>query len=431
MGNWQLSSVLDFLHIEVGEVSSALAFGLLLALGLFGGRLAKRFGLPAITGYLVFGILLNPYVTNRIDPSHHYFNPEIIEQLVDLIEIIALSYIAYIIGGSLRLDTLRGLGKRISSVTLIQGAVPFLFVFLLVAFVGPFVAPPDMLVGSNSYLALGLVAGSISLATAPAATIAVLHEVKARGPMTTTILGVVALDDALAVVAFILMAGVATAILQGGVDSVSQLLLSPVIHLVLSVLLGVVFGYLLIYVSRFFRGQRGTMTLVVLGTVVLCGGIAEMLGFEYILTCMAFGFVVVNQMKSTRLIDMALSMEDMVFVAFFAVVGANFDFDQLGVATIIGSLLLIARFAGKYLGAWLGATAAKSPPNVRKWLGITLLPQAGVSIGLATSAANMPGLASIGTLLMSSIFVAVIITEIIAPPLVRIAVMRSGEGHAV
>ncbi|MCK5430954.1 MAG: hypothetical protein KAI94_15870, partial [Anaerolineales bacterium] len=86
---------------------------------------------------------------------------------------------------------------------------------------------------------------------------------------------------------------------------------------------------------------------------------------------------------------------------------------------------------GKYLGAWLGATAAKSPPNVRKWLGITLLPQAGVSIGLATSAANMPGLASIGTLLMSSIFVAVIITEIIAPPLVRIAVMRSGEGHAV
>jgi Kef-type K+ transport system membrane component KefB len=145
-----LSSILEFLHIEVGEVSSALAFGLLLALGLFGGRLAKRLGLPAITGYLVFGILLNPYVTNRIDPSHHYFNPEIIEQLVDLIEIIALSYIAYIIGGSLRLDTLRGLGKSISSITLIQGAVPFIFVFLLVAFIGPFVAPPNMLVGSNS-----------------------------------------------------------------------------------------------------------------------------------------------------------------------------------------------------------------------------------------------------------------------------------------
>jgi len=426
-----LGGFLGFLHIEISEVSSALTFGLLLALGLLGGRLARRLKLPAITGYLVFGILLNPYITDFIDPLHNYFNPETIKQLVDLIEVIALSYIAYIIGGSLILDRLRGLGKSISVVTLVQGFFPFLFVFLILAFVGPFVAPEGMLEGRNAYIALGLVAGSIALATAPAATVAVLHEVKARGPMTTTILGVVALDDALAVMAFILMTGVGTAILQGGVDSVSHLLLSPFIHLVLSVLLGVVFGYLLIYVSRFFRGQRNTMTLVVLGSVVICGGVAEMLGFEYILTCMACGFVVVNQMKSTRLIDMALTMEDMVFVAFFAIVGANFDFTQLGGATIIGSLLLITRFAGKYLGAWLGATAVKSPQHVRKWLGITLWPMAGVSIGLATSVGHLEGLAVIGNLLMSSVFVAVIITAIIAPPLVRIGITRSGEANRV
>jgi len=415
------------LHIELGEVSSALTFGLL-ALGLFGGRLAKRLGLPAITGYLLFGILLNPYITGKIDPAGHYFDPEIIKQLSELIEVIALSFIAYIIGGSLMLDTLRGLGKSISIVTVIQGLVPFVFVFLLLAFAGPPLAK-GVLDGSNSYFAFGLVAGAIALATAPAATVAVLHEVKARGPMTTTILGVVALDDALAVIAFILMTGVAAAMLQGGGVALSDLLLIPLLHLVLSVALGVLFGYLLIFVSRFFRGQRGTMTLVVLGSVIMCGGIAKMLGFEYILTCMAFGFVVVNQMKSTRLIDMALSMEDMVFVVFFAVVGAHFDFSRLGEATIIGSLILVARFAGKYLGAWLGTTAAKSPPHVRKWLGITLLPQAGVSIGLATSAANMAGLEAIGDLLLSSILVAVVITEIIAPPLVRLAVVRSGEGH--
>ena len=423
-----MDSIFEFLHIEIGEVSSALTFGLLAILGLFGGRLAKRLGLPAITGYLLFGILLNPYITGKIDPAGQYFDPEIIKQLSELIEVVALSFIAYIIGGSLMLDTLRGLGKSISIVTVIQGFIPFVFVFLLLAFAGPYLAK-GVLDGSNSYFALGLVAGAIALATAPAATVAVLHEVKARGPMTTTILGVVALDDALAVIAFILMSGVAGAMLQGGGVALSDLLLIPLLHLVLSIALGVLFGYVLIYVSRFFRGQRGTMTLVVLGSVIMCGGIAKMLGFEYILTCMAFGFVVVNQMKSTRLIDMALSMEDMVFVVFFAVVGAHFDFSRLGEATIIGSLILVARFAGKYLGAWLGTTAAKSPPHVRKWLGITLLPQAGVSIGLATSAAESPELASIGSLLLSSILVAVVITEIIAPPLVRLAVVRSGEGH--
>jgi Kef-type K+ transport system membrane component KefB len=426
--------VLDFLDIHVGEVSSALTFGLLLGLGLLGGKLAKKVKLPSITGYLLFGILLNPYMTGKIDPEGHYFDPHTIEQMVEFINIIALSFIAYIIGGSLYLKEMKGLGKSIGIVTIIQGAVPFIFVFLLIAFGGSIIAG-DVLKTNTEYIALGLVAGTIALATAPAATVAVLHEVKARGPLTQTILGVVALDDALAVIAFILGSGIALAMLKdGGSVPLLELMQTPIIHMALSVLLGVVFGFLLIYISRFFRGQRGTMTIVVLGAVVVCGGIAEMLHFEYILTCMAFGFVVVNKMKSTRLIDMALSMEDMVFVAFFAVVGAHFDFSRIGEATLIGCLILVARFAGKYLGSWLGTSVAKSPPHVKKWLGITLLPQAGVSIGLATSfaaKAGADGLADIGSLLLSSILVAVIITEIISPPLVRIAVIKSGEGRDV
>lgn len=423
-----MNSVLTLLHIEVGTASTALTFGLLLALGILGGRIARRFGLPSITGYLIFGILLNPFFTQKIDPSGLYLDPATIKILSEFISIIALSLIAFLIGGSLRIDSLKGMGKSISMITLIQGLLPFIFVFLLLAFAGPHLIP-GALSDRNAYLALGLVAGAIAVATAPAATVAVLHEIKARGPMTTSILGIVALDDAMSVVIFIMMVGIASALLYSGITLI-EILLVPIIHVLLSILLGVLFGYLLVFISRFFRGQRSSLTLVVLGVVVICGGVAEMLGFEYILTCMSTGFVVINQMKHPRLIDLAISIEDLVFVAFFAVVGAHLDFSKLGEATIVGSLLLLARFAGKYMGSWLGATVTKAPSYMRKLLGIALLPQAGVALGLAMAVENKPGLAQIAALLQSIVFVVVIITEIIAPPLVKWAVMRSGEGRA-
>jgi Kef-type K+ transport system membrane component KefB len=236
------------LQLELGPIeSTAFTFGLLLVFGILGGRVARKIGLPSITGYLVFGILLNPQISDMIfgwsiiEPSEWNELGELIhagpmEHVHDLITPIALSLIAYLIGGSLRIDNLKGMGKSVGVITLTQGLAPFVLVFLALAFI----VPP--LLGSHlhhlvsgSYLAMGLVAGAISLATAPAAVVAVIHELKAKGPLVNTILAVVALDDALAVIMFALVAGFSSSLIStGGIISTADMILHPVVEIVFS-----------------------------------------------------------------------------------------------------------------------------------------------------------------------------------------------------
>jgi Kef-type K+ transport system membrane component KefB len=419
------------LHIDTGSVeSTAFTFGLILVFGVIGGRVARKVGLPAITGYLVFGILINPKVSGivTVDAMVH------VEELVTPI---ALSIIAYLIGGSLRMDTLRGLGRSVFAITLAQGLAPFIFVFLIITFLVP------ALLGSylpefdtNSYLAMGLVAGAISLATAPAAVIAVLHELKAKGPLTNTILAVVAIDDALAVVMFALVAGFSSSLINsGGTQSVFDMISHPVVEIVFSLILGLIFAFILIYVTRFIRQQRVQTILAVLGMVVVCGGVATYLGLSIILANMAFGFVVVNQMKHSRMIDAIVGIEDIVFVLFFTLAGATFlvhetiNTQLLLVVGVTGSLIVLARCGGKFGGSWLGAKLSGAPEAVRKNLGFALMPKAGVSIGLAMSLAEKPEFVTISSILVSSLIVSTIINELIAPPLAKHGILKSGEGR--
>ncbi|MFC1998405.1 cation:proton antiporter [Chloroflexota bacterium] len=443
---------MDFLglHINTGTVeSTAFVFGLLLIFGVLGGRVARKFGLPAITGYLVFGILLNPQISQKLF-NWSLFEPSVwnsagelvkagpVEQVEELIIPIALSLIAYVIGGSLRIDNLKGLGKSVSIVTLTQGLAPFVLVILIVAFaVQPLVGSylPDL--DFSSYVAMGLVAGAISLATAPAAVVAVLHELKAKGPLTNTILAVVALDDALAVICFAIMEGFSWSLLNSGGVSATEMIVHPAVEVLFSLLLGLIFAFILIYAMRYLRRQRVQTTLVVLGLVVACGGVAYILDLSIILANMAFGFVVVNRMKHSRMIDAVIGIEDIVFVLFFTLAGATFlagenlNSEILLAVGVIGVLIVLARCAGKFGGSWLGAKMAGAPETVRKYLGFSLLPAAGVSIGLALSLENKAGFESISQILVSAIFVVVIITEIIAPPLVKYGVMKSGEGRLI
>ena len=442
---------MDFLglQIDLGPIeSTALAFGVLLVFGVIGGRIARKIGLPAITGYLVFGILLNPYISQKLF-SWSLFEPSIwedgirvfdgpVELVYDLIIPMALSLIAFVIGGSLRIDNLKGIGKSVGIVTLTQGLAPFALVLLILGFgaqplVGKYLTEFNL--DTQSYIAIGLVAGAISLATAPAAVVAVLHELKAKGPLTNTILAVVALDDALAVICFALVAGFSSSLLNGGGVSVSDMIAHPAVEILFSLLLGLIFAFMLIYITRYLRRQRVQTTLAVLGLVVACGGVAYVLDLSIILANMAFGFVVVNRMKHSRMIDAVVGIEDLVFVLFFTLAGASFfggehlDTNALLAIVVIGVLIVAGRMAGKFGGSWVGAKMAGAPETVRKYLGFALLPKAGVSIGLALSLQSKEGFHSIASIVVGAIIISTIVNELIAPPLAKYGIMKSGEGR--
>jgi len=434
------------LEIQTGAIQdTAFAFGLILVFGIVGGRLARKIGLPAITGYLIFGILLNPHVFGILDLGDKivvegkdvWVNAPLMV-VKDLVTPIALSLVAYVIGGSLRIDNLKGLGKSVGIVTLTQGLAPFTLVFIIIGFaVQPLVGKylVDYNLNAQSYIAMGLTAGAISLATAPAAVVAVLHELKAKGPLTNTILAVVALDDALAVICFAIVAGFSTSLLDSSSASTTELIVTPLAEIGFSLSLGLIFGLILIYITRFLRRQRVQTTLAVLGLVVACGGVAHQLGLSIILANMAFGFVVVNVMKHSRMIDAVVGIEDIVFVLFFTLAGATFlageelQTNILVVIGVIGSLIVLGRCIGKFGGSWIGAKMAGAPETVKKNLGFALLPKAGVSIGLAISLQEKPGFENVALILVGAIIVSTIINELIAPPLAKYGILRSGEGR--
>ncbi len=415
---------MDIIGLELNDVSVAIALGSLLLLGYIGGYLARKVNFPAITGYLIVGVIFSPQLL-------HIIPFDLLTELSDAVTPIALSIIAYIIGGSLRLEELRGLKKSVLGITLFEGIGAFIVVFTITALAGKWLFGNQITgADTNYYIGIALVAGATSVATAPAATVAVLHEAKARGPLTTTLLSVVALDDALAVIIYSLAISPAAGLINGsGHLSLNEMLLFPFVDISLSLILGALFAVLIIIAHGFLKGRRKQLTLVLFASIMLCGGIAEFLGLSFILANMAFGFILINKTKHQRYIDAIIGVEDLVFIMFFTLAGAHFEFNHLAVAGLFGLVLLLSRAAGKYSGAFLGATLTKSPRNVKKYLGLGLLPQAGVAIGLAMLILGDPAFEQIGTLLVSAVLTSVIINELSAPPVSRLAVQLSGEGR--
>jgi len=414
----------EYLGFTINPISISIGIGLILVVGLAGGRLAGKLKLPAITGYLLAGILLSPKLLHIIPEA-------MLVETSDAVTPMALSVIAYIIGGSLSLSALRGLKKSVAYITLFEGVFCFIAIFLLMAFAGSWLlGNPINGGGIIPYLGIGLLVGAAALPTAPAATIAVLHESGAKGVMTTTLLSVVALDDAMAVIIFALVALPAASLINGtdGV-SLNEMLLKPVLEIGLSVALGLFFALVLIYISRYIRGQRVQLTMTIAALVLLCGGVAEMLSLSLIIANMAFGFAVLNISKQKRLIDPIIGIEDLIFVMFFTIAGTHFDFGNIALAGILGVVLLLVRSAGKYAGVWTGAKLSGAPDNVRKYMGLGLFPMAGVTIGLIMLIFDNPAFDSIKDVLLSGILASVIINELIAPPLMKMGIFKAGEGR--
>jgi len=397
-------------------INVILALGLIVVLGFFGGLALEKLKFPRITGYIIIGVLLSPSLLNVIS----------IETIGELgvINDIALGLIAYLIGGSLHWESVRKVGKSIAAILPFQSLGAWFLVTLVLALLGHLIIPSGTF--WQTYFPIAFIIGAVSCATAPAATMAIISEYKAKGPLTTTLLAVVALDDAIAVVAFAIALGICQPLVNGLDASAYQILAIPLLQIFKSVAIGVVFAIALIYMARLVK-TRYLLLVVVFGMIMLCAGITSYLGVSAILANMVVGFIVVNKTRRQDMFTVVEGIEDVIFAMFFVLAGLHFDLSVMRVAGILAVLIVLARCVGKYAGTRAGARISHAPDTIKKYLGFALLPQAGVAIGLGLIAAiEFP---SFGIVLLNGILAAVIINELITPPLTKYAIFKAGEAR--
>ena len=394
-----------------------LAVGIMIVVGFLGGLASAKLKFPMITGYIIIGVLLSPSLLNVI-PG------ETVGEL-NLITDVALGIIAYLIGGSLHWEDLQKLAKSIIWIVPFESLGAWFLVTLVLASLGSLIIPGETF--WQTYFPMAFIIGAVSCATAPAATMAIIREYRAKGPFTTTLLAVVGLDDAIAVIAFAIASGISQPLVNdAGSISFYQMLGIPFLHIGESIAIGIVFAIALIYTIRLAR-TRELLLVVIFGMIMLCTGVTTYLGLSSILANMVAGFIIVNKAKRREMFDVVGEIENVVYVIFFVLAGLHFDLSVMKFAGILALLIVLARCLGKYMGVRVGAGISHAPDNVKKYLGFALLPKAGVTIGLVLLASiEFP---AFGTLMLNAVLASAIINELIAPPMTKYAIFKSGEAE--
>ncbi|MBR2984243.1 MAG: cation:proton antiporter [Clostridia bacterium] len=401
------------------SLSIALLFGLLLS------RLAKLVKLPAVTAYLVAGVLIGPFVLGALDVPGVGITSDQIEGF-GIISDLALGFIAFSMGNEFRLSQLKKIGKHATVIGVLQAVITTVVVDATL--IGLHFAMPETL-----SLSAAIVLGAIATATAPAATLMVVKQYKAKGPVTEVLLPVVALDDAVGLVVFAVSFGVARSLNSSGVNPLA-IVFEPLIEIVLSLGLGFVMGLLFTFCEKFFHSRSKRMavsvTFVMLTVAISSlkfevGGIH--IGFSSLLACMMLGTVFCNICEvSEELMERADRWTTPVLILFFVISGAELDLSVFAdwTVVVVGLVYILARSIGKYFGANGSARLTKADPNVIKYLGITLLPQAGVALGMATKAIE---LGPEGEIVRNITLFAVLVYEIVGPFLTKIALSKAGD----
>lgn len=406
------------------SLSIALLSGLLLS------RLAKLLQLPAVTAYLVAGILVGPYCLGQFGVKGLGFPTEADVESLSILCDVALGFIAFSIGNEFRLSQLKKIGKQATIVGVFQAVVTTLVVDI--ALILLHLAMPDKL-----SLSTALILGAIAAATAPAATLMVVKQYKAKGPVTDILLPVVALDDAVGLVLFSVSFGIAKSLKVGAV-SVLSIVVEPLLEIVCSLGLGAAMGFLFSLCERFFH-SRSKRLAVSVGFVLMTIAISMIdtlhignvhIRFSSLLVCMMLGTIFCNVCDfSEELMDRVDRWTAPLFVVFFVLSGAEL---RLSVFTdimivLIGVVYILSRSLGKYTGAFTSAKLAKCDDKIVKYLGITLLPQAGVALGMANMAMGAAELGTEGILIANITLFAVLIYELIGPMLTKIALLKAGD----
>lgn len=402
------------------SVSIALLAGLLMT------RLFKPFKLPAVTAYLIAGVLIGPYCIGALGIDGLGFNSMEAVSSLGVISQIALGFIAFSIGSEFRLDDLKKIGKQAFIIGIFQALVATLFVDLALLVIH--LVMPDKL-----SLAQMLTLGAIATATAPAATLMVVRQFKAKGPLTSLLLPIVALDDAVGLIVFAVCFGIAKTLVSGTVDLVS-IIVNPLLEIVCSLLLGAVMGWLLTQIEKMFNSNTNRLNMTI-ALVTLAAALSSLkfeigsvhIGFSSLLVCMMLGTIFCNICPlSEDLMKASDKWTSPLFALFFVISGAELELEVFADVAIvgIGIVYILFRCLGKYTGTLVSAKAMKCEPQICKYLGITLFPQAGVALGMCATAMQ---LGEEGNLIRNISLFAVLVYEIFGPLLTKWALTQAGD----
>lgn len=409
-----------------------LSISIALFVGLMMTRVIKPFGLPAVTGYLVAGVLIGPYCLGRLGvllgiEGLGFTTMEYVEHF-GIISDVALGFIAFSIGNEFRLSSLKKTGKQATIIGIVQALVATLFVDLALG--GLSLILGEEILPMSAVITLG----AIATATAPAATLMVVRQYKAKGPLTELLLPIVALDDAVGLVVFAVSFGISKAMVSGHTDIIS-IVVNPLIEIVVSLIVGALMGLIFSETEKFFHSRSKrlsvSVTYVIL-TVALCkieipvGPVT--IGTSSLLTCMMLGTIFCNVCESSEeLMERVDRWTTPLFALFFVISGAELELSVFSSLAIvgIGVMFILFRSAGKIVGAAISSKATGCSPTIVKYLGITLLPQAGVALGMTVTAMQLGD--TEGALIRNIVLFAVLVYELIGPMLTKMALMKAGE----
>ena len=410
--------------------------------GLLVTRLVRLLNLPDVTAYLIAGVLVGTFCLGGVSLGGYYlgynehaFEHETLKVVLDVICSLALGFIAFAIGSEFRWSSLKKTGKEATVIGILQAVIATLLVdaaligmhFALLKITGQDILP----------LPAAILLGAIASATAPAATLMVVRQYKAKGALTSILLPIVALDDAGGLVLFAVSAGVAKAVLSGNGISVVSIVVEPLLEIVLSLVLGAVIGFALTFAENLFHSNSNRLSLSIAFVFVTVaaamlkfevGGVH--IGFSSLLTCMMMGTIFCNFSPcSEEMMERTDKWTKPLFILFFVISGAELDLSVFAkpIFLLIGVVYILFRSLGKYFGARGSSMLTHSDANIQKYLGITLLPQAGVALGMVTIVCADPALADVANTVRFVILFAVLIYEVFGPMMTKWALTKAGD----
>lgn len=374
--------------------------------GIIMAKIVEKFKLPHVTGYLLAGVFIGPSILNLV--------PKEAAASMGIISEVALGFIAYTIGSEIKLDHLKKAGKSLITITLFESLTPIVLVTLSMIYIFKQPVP------------FAITIGAIAAATAPAATIMVIKQYKAKGPVVDTLLPVVAMDDGVAIIAFGIAFTIAKSLLKsGGQFSFVQALLFPIGEIILALGLGFAVGLLLSYLLPKVKGEDELLS-VMIAFIFISIGFSALLNISTLLVCMMIGITVTNLSEnSVKTLNVINRLTPPIFIAFFTLAGVELELGVLRYAGLLGIGYIVFRTLGKAGGAFVGSRLSNSHKNVQKYLGFTLLPQAGVAIGLSMIAQTV--MPSLGTTIRTIILASTVIYELVGPLISKTALIKAGE----
>ncbi|MBQ4267950.1 MAG: cation:proton antiporter [Clostridia bacterium] len=408
-------------------METLLGISIALTAGLLMSRVVKPLKLPAVTGYLVAGILIGPYCLGLLGVKGLGFTS--VQEVADLsiLNDIALGFIAFAIGDEFRLSQLKKTGKQATVIGIFQAVFTTLVVDA--ALIGL-----HFILGEERFpLSVAIILGAIASATAPAATLMVVRQYKAKGKLTSLLLPIVALDDAVGLIIFAVSFGVARTLISGEVNMYS-IIVDPIVEIVISLVFGAIVGWFLSFAEKYFKSNSKRQALVVTA-IIFAVAISKIkfnigpvhVGFSPLLVCMMLGTIFCNICDfSAELMEKTDKWTAPLFILVFVLSGAELDFSFFKDPSVIGIgiLYIITRTLGKYFGASISANAVKCESGIKKYLGITLLPQAGVALGMSITAMSI---GEQGIIIRNIVLFGVLIYELFGPTMTKIALMKSGD----